>query len=66
MFCVATGEVDDEAELDENRHGDEEADQQPHIDRLFWVPISCKRSHLQPTTAADVPAYSDTGYRDKV
>ena len=28
-------EVDDDAELDEDRHGEEEADQQPHVDRLL-------------------------------
>ena len=28
-------EVDDGAELEEDRHGEEEADQQPHVNRLL-------------------------------
>ena len=35
MFCVTMAEVDDDAELDEDRHREEEADQQPHVDRLL-------------------------------
>ena len=36
LFCAAAiAEVDDDAELDEDRHGEEEADQQPHVDRLL-------------------------------
>ena len=48
LFCAAAiAEVDDDAELDEDRHGEEEADQQPHVDRLL-VGTSLNENVTQP------------------
>ena len=49
MFCAAAiAEVDDDAELDEDRHGEEEADQQPHVDRLQLVGTFSNENVSQP------------------
>ena len=34
MLCLPVAEVHDDAELDQNSYREEEADQQPHVDRL--------------------------------
>ena len=51
MLCLPVAEVHDDAELDQNSYREEEADQQPHVDRLYRDEIYSLQILLSRTKA---------------